>query len=113
MRGLALYLLAGMFTVLALDVVAPPVGIGLAIGAWPSAGPDSAVQYVDRSHKGDRLDINSGGISVVGKRDSGGNSRLGLEPRPRPAGVPIGCEPAFSPLSLAARTDNFARGCVS
>ena len=37
MRGLASYLLAGMLVVLAMDFVAPPGGLGLAVRATPVA----------------------------------------------------------------------------
>ncbi len=36
MRGLAAYVLAGILTALALDFVAPPVGLGMAVGAPPA-----------------------------------------------------------------------------
>jgi hypothetical protein len=111
MRGFAVYLLAGVVTVLALDVVAPAGVLGLAIGAAPAAGTGGVMQYVDRTYKGDRLDINRGGVSIIGK--SGGNSRFGAEPQAKPVGVPYGCEPAFSPLSASAHAENFARDCVS
>jgi len=106
MRGFAVYILAGIFTVLALDIVAPPAGMGLAIGAWPTAEMGTiGTQSVDRSNKGDRLDvIEAGGISRKGK------TQIGSTPAPRQP-VPVGCEPAFSPLSGSAAA-NFARGCV-
>ena len=55
MRGLASYLLAGILVVLVLDFVAPPAGLGLAVGATPPVGYAAPTQIVDRTHKGDRL----------------------------------------------------------
>jgi hypothetical protein len=105
MRGLAAYLAAGGLLVLALDFMAPPVGIGLSIAAWPTfAGAttqhDGAVQYVDRTHKGNRLRLPT----------------TTVEQRPAPVrhapGVPIGCDPVFSPLSAAAQL-NFPGRCIA
>jgi hypothetical protein len=104
MRGLAAYLAAGGLLVLALDFMAPPVGIGLSIAAWPTfAGATtqgSVMQYVDRTKKADRLRLPA----------------TTVEQLPAPArhapGVPIGCEPVFSPLSAAAQL-NFAGRCIA
>lgn len=98
MRGFASYLLAGILVVLAMDMVAPPIGIGLSVGAWPATEVAPAVQVVDRSGKGDRLNTST----TVGKRQ---------EPVTPPP-VLIGCDPAFSPLSASARA-NFSGRCVA
>ena len=90
-RGIAAYLLIGILVVLAMDFVAPPVGLGLAAGVRPRADESAIVQSVDRLHKGDRLPVPS--ISV-GKQ---------LAPRQSPE-VLVGCEPVFSPLSATAKT---------
>jgi len=87
MRGLASYLLAGILVMLVLDFIAPPVGLGLAIGAQPAT--DLAVvpnQFVDRTHKGDRLPL---------------PTDIGRQQTPHTP-LMIGCEPAFSPLSTSA-----------
>ena len=94
MRGLISYLLAAIIVVLALDFIAPPVGLGLAVSASPVA-EGSIVQSVDRSHKADRLPV-----TAVEKQ---------LAPRPS---MLVGCDPAFSPLSVTARA-NFARRCIA
>jgi len=91
-RSIAAYLVTGIFVVLAMDFVAPPVGLGLAAGVWPRADDGATVQSVDRAHKGDRLFVPS--ISV-GKQ---------LAPRQSPE-VLVGCEPVFSPLSASAKTN--------
>jgi len=88
MRGLASYLLAGILVMLVLDFIAPPAGLGLAIGAQPAT--DRVVmpnQFVDRTHKGDRLPL---------------PTDIGRQQTPH-APLMIGCEPAFSPLSTSAR----------
>ena len=98
MRGVMSYFLAGIVVLVAMDAVAPPAGLGLAIGAWPSVDANVAEQVVDRTHKGDRLQVpmaNSG--------------------RTSPASAPvmlIGCEPVFSSLSASSRA-NFAGRCVA
>jgi hypothetical protein len=96
MRGFASYLLAGILVVLAMDMVAPPVGLGLSVSAWPAAEP--MVQLVDRTGKSDRLRAST----TVGKQQ---------EPVTLPA-VLIGCDPAFSPLSASAQS-NFSGRCVA
>jgi hypothetical protein len=96
MRGIASYLLAGVFVVLALDIVAPPGGLGFTpVGASPSAINDVPLQSVDRSNKGDRVPV-----TTIGKN------------QPTPQKMLKGCDPAFSPLSAQARA-NFARSCVA
>jgi hypothetical protein len=93
MRGLASYLLAGILVVLALDVIAPPVGLGLA-RARPAIDVPP-VQSVVRINKGDRLNI-------LGKQQ---------EPQKRPAML-VGCDPVFSPLSASAKA-NYSGRCIA
>jgi hypothetical protein len=98
MRGIATYLMAGILVVLAMDFVAPPVGLGLAVGASPMterAAP-AQTQFVDRTHKGDRLSI----PTSVGKQQV---------PQQHPA-VMIGCDPPFSRLSARV---NIPGRCVA
>ncbi len=98
MRGLASYLLAGILVVLAMDMVSPPVGIGLSFGAWPAVEAAPLAQVVDRAGKGDRLRTST----TVSKRQE-------LQ---TPPAVLIGCDPAFSPLSASAQA-NFSGRCVA
>src|SRR5665213_3120351 len=96
MRGVASYLLAGILVMLVLDFIAPRAGLGLAIRAQPvNALVVVPNQFVDRTHKGDRLPL---------------PTDIGRQQRPH---VPlmIGCEPAFSPLSNSAGA-NVAGRCV-
>lgn len=98
MRGIASYLLAGVFVLLALDIVAPPGGLGFTpVVASPLAINDMPLQSVDRSNKGDRVPM-----TTVGKN----------QPEQKPQKMLTGCDPAFSPLSAQARA-NFARSCVA
>ena len=97
MRGFALYLLAGILVVLAMDMIAPPVGLGFALGA----AEVPASQVVDRTNKGDRL----GTSKFLSKQQEP------KAPAVRPA-VMVGCDPVFSPLSVSARA-NFAGRCVA
>ena len=98
MRGLASYLLAGILVVLAMDFVAPPAGLGLAVRATPVAELSATPQFVDRTHKGDRLSL----PASVGEQQT-------LEPSP---GIMIGCDPPFSRLLASARA-NVSGRCVA
>ena len=92
MRLLTSYATIGALVLLALDVLAPPVGLGLSVHAWSVVPPGNTLQTVDRSHKGDRLDIS---VTTVEKR----------RVRTSPPKMMIGCDPVFSPLSAGARAN--------
>lgn len=98
MRGFASYLLAGTLVVLAMDLVAPPVGLGLAVRATPVAEPNATTQIVDRNHKGDRLSL----PTSVDEQQT---------PEPPPA-IMIGCDPPFSRILASARA-NVSGRCVA
>ena len=98
MRRFASYLLVGIFVVLALDFIAPPVGLGLSVYAWPGAARGETLQSVDRTNKSDRLPT----PAAIGKQQA---------PHKAPI-VMVGCDPVFSPLSASARA-NFAGRCVA
>jgi hypothetical protein len=93
MRGFASYMVAGTLVVLALDFIAPPVGLGLAIASGPEIDQS---QTVVRRHKGDRLSVPAEG----GKAPS------------KPPTVLVGCDPVFSLLSVSAQANFFGR-CVA
>ena len=57
MRGFSIYLAMGILVVLAMDLVAPPAGLGINVFAWPVAEPGTIIQSVDRTGKGDRLTV--------------------------------------------------------
>ena len=98
MRGLASYLLAGILVMLVLDFIAPPAGLGFAIGAQPANERVAPDQIVNRTHKGDRMTL---------PRD------IGRQQTPRELyRIMIGCEPAFSPLSSSARV-NVPSRCIA
>jgi hypothetical protein len=98
MRGLGIYLAAGILVVLAMDFVAPPAGLGLDVFAWPVAGRHVVVQHVDRTNKGDRLPP---------------STTVGTRPLPKQdPPLLIGCDPAYSPLSAEAHR-NFPARCMS
>jgi hypothetical protein len=96
MRGFAAYLLAGILAVLAMDFVASPAGLGLAVRATPLAELSATPQFVDRTHKGDRLSL----PAFV-------NEQQTLE---SPLPIMIGCDPPFSRLSARA---NISGRCVA
>jgi hypothetical protein len=91
-------MVAGAFVVVALDFIAPPIGLRLPVKAWPTVQPGAVIQSVDRTNKSDMLTLPSS-----------------LAKRPtitRPAKVLVGCDPAFSPLSASAHA-NFPGRCVA
>jgi hypothetical protein len=98
MRGFASYLVAGVLVVLAMDFIAPPAGLGLALGAWPAVDQNTVVQSVVRTHKGDRMSA----PGTIGKPPAPQRSPIIL----------VGCDPVFSPLSASARA-NFPGRCIA
>jgi hypothetical protein len=97
-RSVISYILAAAVVVLLMDVMAPPAGFGLAVGARPSADGNTRPQIVDRTHKADQLQFPAA------------HNRRNL-PSGKPAML-IGCEPVFSSLSSGARA-NFAGRCMA
>ena len=97
MRGLVPCMLASIVVVVALDIVAPPVGLGIAGVAQPATSMREPAQTVDRTRKGDRLRLP--------KTNEGQNP-------PGAPSMPIGCEAAFSSLSGGARS-NFPGRCLA
>lgn len=97
MRGFMGYMLIGVLAVLAMGLVTI-AGLGLAVGAWPVPERGAIIQHVDRRHKGDRLDL---------------RTTLGSRPvLKRKTVVPVGCEPAFSPLA-SPEWPNISGRCVA
>lgn len=85
MRAFMGYLLIGVLAVLSM-ALATVTGLGLSAGARPMPERAAIVQHVDRTRKGDRLDL----PATVG----------GARPVPKQQmTLPEGCEPVFSPLS--------------
>jgi hypothetical protein len=101
MRGFTSYLLAGFVVVLAMDLIAPPIGLGMSLVAWPAAKEAPIVQIVNRTHKGDRLQV----LQVPTASDHQ------KAPSVAPATL-VGCEPVFSSLSANAKL-NFAGRCLA
>ena len=98
MRKFVSYIFAGSVVVLAMDVIAPPAGLGLALMAQRAVAGNATPQIVDRTHKGDRLQAPMA------------NDRRRTPPSAPP--VLIGCEPVFSALSSGARA-NFPGRCIA
>ena len=86
MRAFMGYLLIGVMAVLAM-ALATVTGLGLSAGARPMPERGAVVQHVDRTRKGDRLDVPA---TVGGARPV---------PKQQQMALPEGCEPVFSPLS--------------
>jgi len=91
-------MLAGTLVVVTINFISPPIGFGLPVGARPTVEQGSLVQSVNRSNKGDRLNV----PVAVDKSHA---------PRQSPT-ILVGCDPVFSPLSASARA-NIARHCVA
>lgn len=97
MRDFATYLIIGSLGVVTSTVMTVG-GLGLTIASVPMPGHDNFIQHVDRTHKGDRLDLR-------------GNITNRLEPK-QPSVMPIGCEPEFSALTNP-RHANISSRCVA
>lgn len=95
MRGFAGYLLIGGLAAFAMGLV---TAAGLAVGARPVAEPGHVIQHVDRTHKADRLDLQT----------TFGRGRLQPAPK-QPSRLPEGCEPPISSLAGAGRWDDSGR----
>lgn len=95
MRGLMPCILASIAVVVAMDIVAPPLGLGLATVAQSATDPNQ--QIVDRTRKGDRLQFPKAN---------------GRQTPPAVSPMPIGCEGAFSALSAGAKA-NFPGRCLA
>jgi hypothetical protein len=105
MSSLAHLCAGGLAVALLMDYLAVPAATGLNPGqSFHSQAPRS-LHVVDRSHKGDRITT----------RD---NSQSKIQPvpveqtRPRPPRIPVGCDPAFSPLTGSSRA-NFTGRCLA
>ncbi len=102
MPNFAAYVTAGGLLVMTIDFIAPAARTGLPVAARPTIDRKIAqviTQYVDRTHKGDRLTLPA---TVADKRHT---------PVRHSSKALIGCDPVFSPFSPAARL-NFPRRCV-
>jgi hypothetical protein len=99
MRGLAAFL-GGALTVLTANFLVPAMGLDVAkvhrTEPLRDLSSELTTQHVDRTHKGDRLDIKQ---SVILRRAT-------------PPSKPLhGCEPDVSPLAAAAK--NSIRRCIT
>ena len=123
MTSLSSYLTGGIVFVLALDFLAPPGGTGLKFDIWPTVISPTPVsqqhadkgQMVDRRQKSDRLPISI----HVRKNVPDVTPTATIEERPIPQlspmpayAVPVGCDPAFSPL-MVAKGGNFPSRCMT
>ena len=91
MRAFMGYLLIGVLAALSM-ALATVTGLGLSAGARPMPERGAIIQHVDRTHKGDRLDL---------------PATVGAGPVPKQQmTLPEGCEPVFSPLSTG-RAEHF------
>jgi hypothetical protein len=98
MRAFTGYILIGVPAALAMGLVSV-AGVGLAVGARPMPERGAAIQHIDRTHKGNRLDL----PTTLGSRGPVPTQQIAL---------PDGCEPAFSPL-VSVDSSNITGHCVS
>ena len=97
MRNFISSIVVAAAVALVLDTLVLPAGFSLAVTARHSVENDLSGQLVDRTRKGDRLHVPL--------------ANQPMPPQTTPT-IPIGCEPAFSALSIGARA-NFAGRCLS
>lgn len=97
MRDFAAYLIIGLLAFVASGLVTVG-GVELAVASLPVPGRGIFILHVDRTHKGDRLDMRS-------------NATNRLVPK-QPAVMPIGCESEFSQLTNPRRA-NISSRCVA
>lgn len=97
MRGFYLSVFAGVLVLLAIDVLAPPAGLGVPVIAWTAVDQGAMPQVVNRSHKSDRLQQ----PAITGRRR-----------QPAAPAMPVGCEPVFSALSSSAYA-NYPGRCLA
>lgn len=95
MRNFISSVLVAAAVALVLDAVVLPAGFSLAVTPKHSMDTDLSGQVVDRTRKGDRLQV-----------------PLANRPISPPSTILVGCEPAFSSLSTGAHA-NFAGRCLS
>ncbi len=101
MPGFKNNFLKGLLVGVTLAIVAPFATIDLVGSAVPSAeasSPQHEIQTVNRAGKSDRLHN-----PQRAKQDVDNSNKL--------PSIPIGCDPAFSPLSKGARS-NFSSRCL-
>ena len=98
MRGIFLYILTGVLVILAMDALAPPLGLGVPVVAWPAMEQGAVSQVVNRAQKSDRLQVPV--------------TRSPRRPTPMTPAMPVGCEPVFSALSSSAYA-NYPGRCVA
>jgi hypothetical protein len=117
MYGFSGNFLAGLLLGALLAMLAPFAAIDLAAGFTapnPAALEQAEPQSVNRTAKTDRLvvpvrDTPDERAPVRATRDTDRATRD--TDNVKPAKIPVGCDPAFSPLSREAR-HNFSRRCV-
>jgi hypothetical protein len=97
MRNFISSILVAAIVALVLDALVLPAGFSLAVTARHSVQNDLSGQVVDRTRKGDRLHVPL--------------ANQPISPKTTPT-MPVGCEPAFSALSVGTRA-NFAGRCLS
>ena len=97
MRGLFLSVYAGVLVLLVIDVLVPPVGLGVPVIAWPAVDRDVTPQVVNRARKSDRLQV---------------PVTTGRQKTPTAPAMPLGCEPVFSALSNSAYA-NYPGRCLA
>jgi hypothetical protein len=107
MFSLAHLCAGGLAVVLLMDYVASPAAPGLDPRQQSFHGPaPKSLHVVDRSHKGDR-------IAPARDRSQSNMAPAPIEQtRPQPSRIPVGCDPAFSPLSGSSRA-NFTGRCLA
>jgi hypothetical protein len=107
MSSLAHLCAGGLAVVLLMNygTLPPATGLDPSPQSFHAQAPKS-LHVVDRTHKGDR-------IAPAQDRNQSIITPAPIErTRPQPPRIPVGCDPAFSPLSGSSR-GNFTARCLS
>ena len=113
MFKLAPYLIGGLVTLAVMDQVPLPAATANHVNSATTSS-ERAVTLVNRSRKGDRITPVAPVIRAEGQtaRESTPPAEPPSRPTARGPRLPIGCDPAFSPLASSASL-NFAGRCLS
>lgn len=106
MRKVIVYLSAGFLALSAVALLGPADGPGASVNARSVVPAGDALQYVDRAHKGDRLNTR---MTIVDKKNPTDKQEI-TKAREK---IMDGCDPAFSPLSRSAASHNFSGRCAT
>jgi hypothetical protein len=109
--------MAGFAVMLVIGVLVPLDDFGVPAQFWPQASAASMAnavvpQQVNRSAKGDRLTIKASSSVQKTRTDMPPIEKTVREVEP-PRAIPVGCDPAFSPLAKSTKSSNYSSRCMA